>query len=157
MKCILVAEDNEEDFLLLLRSFEKAALTHKLVHVCNGKIAWDYLLGQPPFSDRHRHPFPDLLLLDPRMPALDGFELLRLLKSHPELGGLPVVVLSSSLVEEYIHISLSLWTSTNTGTWPSAFTSAGLPKCPPLLEREGWPALRIAFDAGETPLGVACL
>ena len=101
MKCILVAEDNEDDFRLLLRGFEKAALTHKLVHVCNGKIAWDYLLGEPPFSDRHQHPFPDLLLLDPRMPALDGFELLRLLKSHPELSRLPVVVLSSSLVDEY--------------------------------------------------------
>ena len=107
-KCILVAEDNPDDFVLLRCGFEKAPLTHKLVHVCNGKLAWDYLLGEPPFSDRNQHPLPDLLLLDPKMPGLDGFDLLRLLQSHPELSALPVVVLSSSLVGSYVQTAKRL-------------------------------------------------
>ena len=107
-KCILVTEDNQSDFLLLRRCFEKAGLTHKLVHAGNGKEAWDYLVGEPPFSDRNQHPFPDLLLLDLRMPGLDGFDLLRLLQSHRELSALPVVILSASLVESYMQTAKRL-------------------------------------------------
>jgi len=98
-KCILIAEDDENDLFLLRRGFASAGLTHKLVHVRNGQVALNYLTGKQPFSDRDQNPFPDLLLLDTRMPCVDGFDLLRILQSHPELRALPVVVFSSSLQE----------------------------------------------------------
>ena len=107
-RCILVAEDEEDDFFLLRRCFEKAGLSDKLVHAYNGQLALDYLTGAPPFSDRDQHPFPDLLVLDVRMPHLDGFGLLRLLQSHRELSALPIVVLSSSLVETDVQKASSL-------------------------------------------------
>lgn len=107
-KCILVAEDDENDVLLLRRSFEKAGLAHKLEHAWNGEVALDYLAGLPPFSNRDEHPFPDLLLLDIKMPRVDGFDLLTLLQSHRELSTLPVVVLSSSLLESDKQKALSL-------------------------------------------------
>ena len=107
-KCILVAEDNGDDLLLLRLGFERAGLSHKLVHAWNGEVAWDYLAGEPPFSDRDQHPFPDLLLLDLKMPCLDGLGLLRLLQTHRELSALPVVVLSSSALESDKHQANSL-------------------------------------------------
>src|SRR5260221_5304262 len=99
-KCILVAEDNEDDVVLLRLGLQKAGLSNRLSHVGNGEVALDYLAGEPPFSDREKHPFPDLLLLDLKMPRLDGLGLLKLMKAHPELSALPIVVLSSSLLKE---------------------------------------------------------
>ena len=98
-KCVLVADDEENDFFILRRCFEKADLTHKIVHVRNGQAALDYLAGEPPFSDRDQHPFPDLLLTDLKMPGTDGFDLLRRLQANPELSAMPVVVLSASFLE----------------------------------------------------------
>ena len=98
-KCILIAEDDENDLFLLRRGFASAGLTHKLIHVRNGEVALNYLTGKQPFSDRDENPFPDLLLLNTRMPCLDGFDLLRIMQSHPELSALPVVTLSSSVLE----------------------------------------------------------
>ena len=107
-KCILVAEDSGDDLLLLHLAFERAGLSHKLVHAWNGEVAWDYLAGKPPFSDRDQSPFPDLLLLDLKMPCLDGLGLLRLLQTHRELSALPVVVLSSSALESDMQQANSL-------------------------------------------------
>ena len=144
-KCILVAEDDENDVFFVRRGFEKAGLTHKLAHACNGQVALNYLDGEPPFSDRNQHPFPDLLLLDLRMPCLDGFELLALLQPHRKLSTLPVVVLSSSILEadaqkarslgareflskptnahEYRDIALGLHQRWLGGTMPSALNT----------------------------------
>jgi CheY-like chemotaxis protein len=69
------------------------------VHVLNGQIALDYLAGKPPFSDRVQYPLPDLLLCDLKMPGTDGLDLLGRLQSIRELKALPVIVLSSSLLE----------------------------------------------------------
>src|SRR3954451_21408163 len=98
-KCILVAEDDEDDFFVLRRGFQKAGLAVKLERAWNGEVALNYLSGEPPFSDRNQHPFPDVLLLDIKMPREDGFDLLRKLQLHPELRSVPVVVLSSSLLQ----------------------------------------------------------
>ena len=96
IKCILVAEDEDDDMFFLRRAFERADASHRLVHVKDGSMAIAYLLGDPPFSNRDQYPLPDLLLLDLKMPKMDGFEVLATIRSQATLQDLPVVILSSS-------------------------------------------------------------
>ena len=59
----------------------------------------DYLFGEGEFADRQRHPMPDLILLDLKMPGIDGFEVLRRIKNAPGIKRIPVVILTSSSEE----------------------------------------------------------
>jgi CheY-like chemotaxis protein len=93
---ILLAEDNEEDIILIRRAWDKCGFPHRLVVTNDGYQAIDYLGGQPPYTDRRRFPLPGLLLLDIKMRLLDGFEVLVWLQTRPELRHLPAVMLSSS-------------------------------------------------------------
>ncbi|MFY9342151.1 MAG: response regulator [Planctomycetota bacterium] len=67
--------------------------------ISTGQEVLDHLLGAGKYADRTAHPLPDLVLLDLKMPGLDGFELIRRIKALPLLDRLPVVVLASSRVE----------------------------------------------------------
>lgn len=96
---ILLVEDNRMDAELALDGFREARSTHRVHHVPTGEAALDYLHGRGAFGDRHRHPMPDLILLDLKMPGIDGFEVLRQVKSAPGLKRLPVVVFTSSKEE----------------------------------------------------------
>ncbi|PYJ08784.1 MAG: two-component system response regulator [Verrucomicrobia bacterium] len=98
-RCILVAEDDADDVFLLRRALQKAGLGHRLLDVADGQRVVEYLDGLPPFDDRTRYPFPDLLLLDLKMPRMSGLEVLQWLDARPDLKALPVVVLSSSPLE----------------------------------------------------------
>ena len=91
---ILVAEDNSDDALLLEYAFRSAGLSTTLRFVRDGQEALDYLEGRPPFSDRAVYPFPKLLLIDLKMPRLNGFDLLDWLRTHPSTRGMLVGVLS---------------------------------------------------------------
>lgn len=82
--------------LLLRRAFQKAGLGHRLIHVRDGQMAVQYLLRHAPFSDEEQSPFPDLLLLDLKMPKMDGFDVLAAIRAQASLQDLPVVVFSSS-------------------------------------------------------------
>ena len=93
---ILAAEDEESDRLILELVFEKASLPHPLVMVRDGQEAVDYLSGSGRFVDRSVHPFPALLILDLKMPRMNGFDVLVWLATQPQLKELPAVVLSSS-------------------------------------------------------------
>jgi CheY-like chemotaxis protein len=93
---ILLAEDREDDIILVQRAFEKSGIRNPLFVVRDGQEAIDYLSGIFPFSDRDRFPIPALLLLDLKMPRMDGFDVLRWLKTQPNLAPLRVVVLTSS-------------------------------------------------------------
>jgi CheY-like chemotaxis protein len=93
---ILLAEDREEDVILIRKAFERGKIPNPLSVVRNGEEAISYLAGAGRFSDRVRHPFPVLLLLDLNMPGTDGFDVLRWVKRQPFLSGLRVVVLTSS-------------------------------------------------------------
>lgn len=93
---ILLAEDDPNDVLLIQRAFEKAGLQQSLKVVRDGDEAIEYLSGQGNFSNRERFPIPFLLLLDLKMPATDGFEVLRWVRAEAELKRLLVVVLTSS-------------------------------------------------------------
>jgi CheY-like chemotaxis protein len=100
---ILLAEDEPNDAFFVRWAFEKAGLPHHISHVYDGQEALDYLSGTAPFGDRHKYPTPDLLLLDLKMPRLNGFDVLTWLRAHPKLRKLPVVVFSSSDHEQDIE------------------------------------------------------
>jgi CheY-like chemotaxis protein len=93
---IMVAEDEESDVYFLRRALEKTGTPNPLVAACNGQEAIRYLEGEGPFSDRTQHPLPALLLLDLKMPFVDGFGVLTWLEGRPEVKRFPVVVLTSS-------------------------------------------------------------
>ena len=86
---VLVADDDENDVFLLRRAFQKAGLPHTLIHVRDGQEAINYLSGK-------NHAKLKLLLLDLKMPLVDGFDVLLWLRARPQPICLPVVVLSSS-------------------------------------------------------------
>jgi len=99
-KTVLVADDSENDFFLLHTAFKIAGLPHLLIPVSNGQVVLAYLKGEDPFSDRANWPFPDILILDVKMPSLDGFDVLRFLREHPGLKAPAAIVLSGSILED---------------------------------------------------------
>ncbi len=96
---ILLAEDDPNDVFFMRRALQKANIELPLQVVSDGQQALDYLNGEGPFSDREQHPLPALMLLDLKMPFLDGFEVLTWINSHAALKRIPVVVLTSSAEE----------------------------------------------------------
>src|SRR5438445_1887579 len=92
---ILLAKDNESDALLLKRAIEAADIKATLQIVRDGQEAVDYLSGVLPYSDREKHPFPKLMLLDLRMPRLDCFQVLNIVPQRLGLTQLPVLVLTN--------------------------------------------------------------
>ena len=107
-RTILVADDDQNDVFFLRRAFAKSGFEHSVVHVSDGQEAIEYLRGDSNFGDRTRFPFPSLLLLDLKMPKVDGFDVLNWLRGHADCKELPVVVLSSSSREDDIQRARSL-------------------------------------------------
>src|SRR3954463_10927004 len=93
---ILLAEDDSNDVLLIQRAFQKAGMHHLLKVVRDGEQALDYLSGHGPYANREKFPLPFLLLLDLKMPCIDGFEVLQRVRAEPDLKRLLIVVLTSS-------------------------------------------------------------
>jgi CheY-like chemotaxis protein len=93
---ILLAEDREDDIILIQRAFKKAGFTIPLKIVRDGDEAIRYLGGAEQYADRNRYPIPSLFLLDLKMPLKDGFEVLRWMKQQPNLKEIPVIVLTLS-------------------------------------------------------------
>jgi CheY-like chemotaxis protein len=93
---ILIAEDNENDLLMLRRAFRQASITAPAQYVSDGEQAIAYLEGEGKFSRREEFPLPDVLLLDLKMPRKNGFDVLEWLRGQPSLRDLRVVVLTTS-------------------------------------------------------------
>ena len=93
---ILIAEDDENDVLLLRRAFEKIGYTGRFRIVSDGEEALDYLQAKGKFADREKFPFPTLILTDLKMPKRNGFEILEWLGDHPECSVIPTIVFTSS-------------------------------------------------------------
>jgi CheY-like chemotaxis protein len=93
---ILLVEDNPDHAELLRRSLKDLSAASFLHHAEDGEAALDYLLGRAAYADRRRFPVPDLVLLDLRLPRVDGLEVLRHVKTHATLHSTPVVVLTTS-------------------------------------------------------------
>jgi len=95
-KRVLIAEDDPSDAFLLKRAFTLANIPATLHFVRDGQEAIDYLQGDDRYKDRAVYPLPDLMLLDLKMPRLNGFDVLTWLRRQPGLKRLLVTVLTSS-------------------------------------------------------------
>ena len=93
---VLLAEDSENDVLMFRRAARRAKFSQPLHVVTNGEEVVAYLKGEGRFSDRAQYPLPGLLLLDLKMPRMNGFEVLQWVRQQPQFTALQVVVLSSS-------------------------------------------------------------
>jgi CheY-like chemotaxis protein len=105
---VLYVEDSPEDFALLKLASRKCGTPFSLQHVADGEKAITYLSGNDTYGDRETYPFPDLVLLDLKMPRLDGFEVLEWIRDNPATKSLPVVVLAGSSFRADIRRALEL-------------------------------------------------
>ena len=92
----LLVEDNESDVILIQRAFVTAKVLNPLVIVNSSEDAMAYLAGAGRYTNRDEFPLPSLILLDLKLPGLDGFDFLRWLRQQPGIQSTRVVVLSSS-------------------------------------------------------------
>ena len=104
---ILIADDDENDVFFARRAFDKTGTACQIIAVQDGEEAVDYLGGAGIYGDRARYPFPDVLLLDLKMPKVGGIDVLRWMNEQ-RLEKLHVVVLSSSNLEEDVKEALAL-------------------------------------------------
>src|SRR5437588_10022904 len=93
---ILLVEDRTDDVELVRRGLLKAKVFNPLQVVSDGEEALAYLDGVGKYADRKLYPLPDIILLDLKMPKMDGFEVLREVRNRPALSPIRVLVLTSS-------------------------------------------------------------
>jgi CheY-like chemotaxis protein len=96
---ILLVEDNQDHAELVIRSLETHRVANDIHHVTDGQQALDYLHHLGDYTDQKKHPTPHIILLDLRLPRVDGLEVLNRLKMDEDLKKIPVVVLTSSEAE----------------------------------------------------------
>jgi CheY-like chemotaxis protein len=95
-RVVMLVEDNPAHAEMIIRLLKEHRSTQHIQHVSDGEAALDYLFRRGAYTDRFRYPEPHLVLLDLRLPKVDGLEVLRQIKASERLHLLPVVVLSSS-------------------------------------------------------------
>ena len=105
---ILLVDDSDDDILLVQRAFRRGGVTNPLFVVNRGEEAIDYLRGEGKFGNRIEFPLPDLILLDLKMTGMDGFDVLRWLRSQPGLRAIRVIVLTSSSRIQDVNLAYSL-------------------------------------------------
>ncbi|WP_230375493.1 response regulator [Methanolobus vulcani] len=96
---IVLVEDNPNDMELALRALKKNNIANNIIALEDGEQALDYLYGRGEFADRNTTVNPRLILLDLKLPKMDGLEVLKVIKSDPEKKMIPVVMLTSSKEE----------------------------------------------------------
>jgi CheY-like chemotaxis protein len=102
---ILLVEDNQDHAELVMRNMEDFQVANTIVHVEDGEAALDYLYGSGKYTDRKQFPLPHLMLLDLRLPKIDGMEVLKVVKSDKALRPMPVVILTTSDAERDIAMA----------------------------------------------------
>jgi CheY-like chemotaxis protein len=103
---ILLVEDNDADAELALRAFRRRKISHPVYVVRDGEEALDYVERRGAFAENA--PVPSVILLDLRIPKVDGLEVLRHLKQHPIYRNIPVVVLTTSAEDRDVRRSYEL-------------------------------------------------
>ena len=105
---ILLVEDNAADAELTIRALNKAKIVNNILHLKDGAEALDYLFGKGEYSGRDITKLPRVILLDIKMPKVDGIEVLRQLKASDQTKLIPVVIMTSSAEEKDIVSSYQL-------------------------------------------------
>jgi len=105
---ILLVEDSPTDAELTLRILKKNHLANQVVHVKDGEEALDFLFGRGAYINRSVDEKPRVILLDLKLPKIDGLEVLKAIKSDPRTRTIPVVVLTSSKVESDMVASYAM-------------------------------------------------
>jgi CheY-like chemotaxis protein len=105
---ILGVEDDPAHAEIIRRNFEASRLANRLLAVEDGQAALDYLNREGKYNDADKFPMPNLILLDLRLPLVDGLEVLKIIKSDRKLTTIPVVILTTSsdeadMVKAYEH------------------------------------------------------
>ncbi|MCL4845010.1 MAG: response regulator [Acidobacteria bacterium] len=100
---VLLVEDDPAHAELIRRGFEDHDLQSEIVHLTDGADALDYLNRRGRWSDAANSPRPQLILLDLRLPKVDGVEVLAAVKTTPDLQSIPVVMLTTSAAEQDMH------------------------------------------------------
>lgn len=95
-KAILLVEDNPDDEALTLRAFRKNNIRNEVVVARDGAEALDYLFARGRYAGRNAADLPQVVLLDLKLPKVDGIEVLRQVRDDPRTRMLPIVVLTSS-------------------------------------------------------------
>jgi len=109
---ILVAEDDPNDLELLRHVVADNGVQVNFQSAHDGEQVINYLRGEGKFADRTEHPIPDIIVLDLKMPRVNGFEVLQWLRREPGLTRIPVVVLSGSGLETDIEEAYRLGANT---------------------------------------------
>ncbi len=97
---ILLVEDEDAHAVIVKRNLNDFKLANKIVHVKDGQAALDYLYQRNEYSQPLSSPRPELILLDLRLPKVDGLEVLKSIKTDPELMRIPVVIMTTSSAEK---------------------------------------------------------
>jgi CheY-like chemotaxis protein len=105
---ILMVDDDAEDCLLVRDALQEVGLPHDLRFVRDGEEMFDYLYRREEFVDQQQAPPPDLILLDLKMPRMNGHEVLRALKTHGLFRRIPVVALTTSTAEDDVDAAYDL-------------------------------------------------
>jgi two-component system response regulator len=107
-KLILLVEDNPSDIELTKRALQKSRVINELVVVEDGQEALDYLFAAGAHADRVDAPLPTVVLLDLKLPKIDGLEVLRRIRADERTRRMPIVVLTSSKEENDVAASYDL-------------------------------------------------
>ena len=99
---LLLVEDNDAHAEMVKRSFARHKLMNQIFHVDDGQKALDYIFREGEYSDVEKYPSPHCVLLDLRLPKLDGLEVLRRIKSDENTRKTPVVILTTSAADKDI-------------------------------------------------------
>ncbi|MCL4530901.1 MAG: response regulator [Chloroflexi bacterium] len=97
---VMLVEDNLDHAELVMRTLEDHRIANKIKHFTDGQSALDYLFRRGEYSDPESSPRPHVILLDLRLPRVDGLEVLKIVKEDEKLKGIPVVVLTTSEAEK---------------------------------------------------------
>jgi two-component system response regulator len=106
-KTILLVEDNPDDVALTMRAFKRSHLMNPLVVVRDGVEALDFLFARGAYANRATAPLPTLVILDLKLPKLDGLGVLKTLRADARTALLPTVILTSSKEEQDVVASYS--------------------------------------------------
>ncbi len=109
---VMLVEDNPDHAELVVRSFDNHPIASRIVLLSDGEAALDYLLRRGKYTDPSQSPRPHMILLDLRLPRVDGLEVLKAIKESAALRPIPVIVLTTSdadndVMQAYLHYANS--------------------------------------------------